>query len=232
MNCARAPHRLAWLASLLWAAALAVGAEANPPPAPVILAVAFEVNGQAITQAEFEQEALQHRAQVASERAAASAQAGEELVPVARLHEVTRAALVRLAVERALFREQGVPFPADYAALVAACERENQRRADAVERGGVVFGPKRFSVLAWRDYLHGNARIELQRRLVAGGKLVVPEEELIARFRALQAAGTIRAEATVDECRAALRAGLVEERYRYLLGEQIRTARMREIGAQ
>lgn len=233
MNCHRSLRSpLSPSALLLVAAALVGSARAEAPPEATAdrAAVVFEVEGQVITQAEFDQEALLHRAEVANEVGSRAADAEGDAVPVARLHAVTRAALVRLAAERALFREHGVPFPADYAALVAACERENQRRAAAVERGGIVFGPKRFSVLAWRDYLHSNARIELQRRLVAAGKLTVSEADVLARFRRLQAAGTIRAEATVDECRAALRASLIEEQYKRLLDDRLHHVRVRDVG--
>lgn len=231
-----ASHSLRWSASLLFAVMLAAAAWAEETAVSAVpgSTAMFEVSGQAITAEEFEQEALMHRAQVANEQAAANSGAafGDDAVPVARVHAVTRSVLVRLAAERALFREYGVPFPADYAGLVASCERENGRRAEAVSRGGVIFGPKRFSVLAWRDYLHSNARIDVQRKLVAAGKLVIAAEELSARFRTLQAAGTIRAEATLDECRASLRTALIDEHYQRLIEERVHRAEVREIGGQ
>lgn len=228
MRAARAAGALAGVMSaVVWGAVGTAGglpmAADSPEPVRVIAAI----EGETITQAEFEAELPQHRAKVAGEFAPQGKEFDDTAVygeAATVLRERTMAALKRLVVERALFRRHGVRFPADFAAVVAGCERENQRRSVAVAQGGVVFGPKHFSVLAWRGYLHSTARMELMRRLVASREIVVADAEVEARFQALQAAGTIRAEATLEECRAALRVQLVDERYLGLVDERVRVA--------
>jgi hypothetical protein len=146
--------------------------------------------------------------------------------PAALLRVRTLEVLIRLTAERALLREQGIPYPADYDELVASCDRENLRRADALAKGGIVYGPRRYSLAGWRDYLHSTALIALKRRLVATGSIEIAPEDIHREFVAAQRDGRLGTSARLDDCRESLRQRLVDRALDSLVARRIQMTRV------
>jgi hypothetical protein len=208
------------------------GSVAKPPPPEGTTPVAW-VNGDVIERAEFEEEMLLQRGKAASDFVQRHGPVdGGDFWHIPRdgetaedmLKRDTLDAMVRITVQRALMRENGMSVPKDYDAFLASWKAENKRRAEVLAAGGIIYGPRQYSLAVWRDYWFSNAVIELKRRL-APNRLVIPEMEMRARYMAQKAAGEPMGQ-SFEDARIIVQARLLDEHYEALIDSLVKEARV------
>ena len=198
---------------------------------PEATAAVAWVNGDAIVYAEYEQEMLLHRGTVAADFVQRhglveggdfwhTSRGGETAWEA--LKRATLDAMVRISVQRALMRENAIPGPKDYAALLASWREENRRRSKALATGEVIYGPQQYSLVAARDYWFSNAVIALKRRL-AENRLVISEQEVRERYAALKASGQPVGE-TFEDGRKIIQRRILDQRYESLIDSLVKEA--------
>jgi hypothetical protein len=203
-----------------------------PPPPDGNTPVAW-VNGDVIVRAEFEEEMLLQRGTVAADFVQRhgpvnggdfwhTLRDGETASDM--LKRATLDAMVRVTVQRALMRENGIAVPKDYDAFLASWKAENKRRAEVLAAGGIIYGPRQYTLAVWRDYWFSNSVIELKRRL-AQNRLVIPELEMRARYTALKAAGQPMGQ-SFEDARIIVQAHLLDEHYEALIDSLVKKARV------
>ena len=209
------------------------GSVTKPPPPPEATTPVAWVNGDVIERAEFEEEMLLHRGTAAADFVQRhgpvdggdfwhTPRDGETAEDI--LKRDTLDAMVRITVQRALMRENGMAVPKDYAAFLASWKAENKRRAEVLAVGGIIYGPRQYSLPVWRDYWFSNAVIELKRRL-AQNRLVIPEMEMRARYMAQKAAGEPMGQ-SFEDARIIVQARLLDEHYEALIDSLVKEARV------
>lgn len=206
----------------------------KPPPPPDGNTPVAWVNGDVIFRAEFEEEMLLHRGTVAADfiqrhgpvdggdfwHTRRDGETASEM-----LSRATLDGMVRITVQRALMREYGMAVPKDYDAFLASWKAENKRRAEVLAEGGIIYGPRQYSLAVWRDYWFSNAVIELKRRLVQNHRLVIPEQEMRARYTALKAAGEPMGQ-SFEDARIIVQAYLLDVHYEALIDSLVKKARV------
>jgi hypothetical protein len=204
-----------------------------PPPPPEGTTVVAWVNGDVIERAEFEEEMLLQRGTVAADFVQRhgpvnggdfwhTPRDGETASEM--LSRATLDSMVRITVQRALMRENGISVPKDYDAFLASWKAENKRRAEVLAAGGIIYGPRQYSLAVWRDYWFSNAVIELKRRL-APNRLVIPEMEMRARYMAQKAAGEPMGQ-SFEDARIIVQTRLLDEHYEALIDSLVKEARV------
>jgi hypothetical protein len=89
--------------------------------------------------------------------------------------------------------------------------------------GGIIYGPRQYSLAVWRDYWFSNAVIELKRRLAQNHRLVIPEQEMRARYAALKAAGEPMGK-SFEDARIIVQAHLLDVHYDALIDSLVKKA--------
>lgn len=149
-----------------------------------------EVNGDVVIAAELNYYARQHRAGVAEHymREYGTDYDGsfwqremDGATPAEELYERALNDAVRMKVELQLAREHNLVEDVAYDALMREMERENARRAAAVERGEPIYGPARFEESAFIDFYRGKIKTWLKEAL-AETVLRPSEEQLLAFY--------------------------------------------------
>lgn len=91
--------------------------------------------------------------------------------PTERLRAVAGEQAARALIERRIAQEAGVVEDISYAAILAALETENERRAAAVAAGQVIYGPMRFEASTFYSYYRSGLRNAAIESLMERGEL-------------------------------------------------------------
>lgn len=85
---------------------------------------------------------------------------------------------VRIKVQQILFAEKGLQIDIDYKSFIASLQKENRRRAEAVKKNEVIFGPLRYSETEYFNYIFGNLVTNLKEKM-SREELSISENELL-----------------------------------------------------
>jgi hypothetical protein len=99
--------------------------------------------------------------------------------PMDMLQARARKNLVRAKLEQRLACRAGLLPDPGWSAFLADFERENRRRAQALQEGKPVYGPKQLEMRAYYAYRQSNLVIQLKRALAKDG--MAPGENAISR---------------------------------------------------
>jgi parvulin-like peptidyl-prolyl isomerase len=160
------------------------------------LRVVLSVNGEAVTEAEYNIFLNQERADVFQyfyEKYGAKDNPtfwttnfnGE--IPLERARQQATPKLVRHKLEQNLAKQYGLLNDSSFQAFLARLEAENKRRQQAVTANQPIYGPQQYSAQNYYSYLHSNLLTELKNKLTEShAAFKFSENELESRYNVLK----------------------------------------------
>jgi hypothetical protein len=174
MDASHITGRFAVSVAVCVACACSKGATAASTPDTPTEAIVASVNGEPILVAELQVAAGHVRARVAADFTARYGVAANGAFwttplgterPVDVLKQQALAVAVERKVEQLLMRDQGILPDVSHREYLAALDRENARRREALERGEPIYGPQQYGEQEYLEYLISNGIVALKQRL-------------------------------------------------------------------
>lgn len=128
--------------------------------------------------------------------------------------------LIEIKVQQQLLEEQGLWLYKNYEIFLTALGQENQQRQQKAQRNEIIYGPLAYTEQTFFEYKFSNALVALKRNL-AGDKIVINENLLMAHFEKLKEKGVYSNQKTFATLKQQVKDSYVEEAYRKLIANKV-----------
>lgn len=133
--------------------------------------------------------------------------------------------LIEIKVQQQLLEEQGLWLYKNYEIFLTALGQENQQRQQKAQRNEIIYGPLAYTEQTFFEYKFSNALVALKRNL-AGDKIVINENLLMAHFEKLKEKGVYSNQKTFATLKQQVKDSYVEEEYRKLIAGKVAAVRV------
>ena len=108
-------------------------------------------------------------------------------VPNLKMYSLVFEEAVRVKTEQLMMLEYGITEDLSYNTFYEAFIAENKRRADALEKDEIIYGPKQYTEISYYEYLHNNRllklKAEINKKLSGSDELDYSAENFEAEYQ-------------------------------------------------